>query len=408
LEEGRAWSIKVARPAAHEAEDSVEKGLFKRQTFRDFGPAALALKEPAPVAVVRGRRPGRLRAGVRRHCPRLPGVYGMVDGAGELVYVGKAKCLRARLLSYFRPKSRDPKAGRILECTRRLLWEPGTSEFAALLRELELIRRWQPRFNVQGQPRRHRRVYVCLGRAPAPYAFLAAEPPKSAWACFGPVPGLRRAGEAVRRLNDWFGLRDCPQAQEMVFAEQRQLFSLPRTPGCLRHEIGTCRGPCAAACSQADYAAAVAAARAFLSGRDTSPLDTLEREMRAAAAQLAFERAAALRGRLDSLRWLSRHLERLRQAAGHSFVYPVAGTDGGEAWYLVRQGRVRAALPAPAGGAGESAAALLGAVYAGPVVGGAPALEEVDGVLLVAGWFRRHPEERARTLTPAEALARVR
>jgi excinuclease ABC subunit C len=386
------------------------KGLFKRQAFRGFEPAALALSaDPAPVGGVRGSRPGRLREGVRRAGPRLPGVYGMVDGGGELVYVGKAKCLRARLLSYFRPRSRDPKAGRILECTRRLLWEPGSSEFAALLRELELIRRWQPRFNVQGQPRRHRRVYVCVGRAPAAYAFLAARPPRTAAACFGPVPGLRRAGEAVRRLNDWFGLRDCPQSQEMVFAEQRELFALPRTPGCLRHEIGTCRGPCAAACTEADYATAVAAALDFLAGRTSSPLEILEREMRAAAAALVFERAAALRDRLDSLRWLSRHLERLRQAAAHSFVYPVPGPDGSEGWYLVRQGRVRAALSAPRDAAERRAAALLlEAVYEGPAVAGVPGTEEVDDVLLVAGWFRRHPDERARTLPATEALARCR
>src|SRR5262249_32652426 len=159
----------------------------------------------------------------------------------------------ARLLSYFRPNSRDPKAGRILDQTRVLVWETAPSEFAALLRELELIRRWQPRFNVQGQPRRRRRVYVCLGRRPAPYAFLAPRPASTVLAGFGPVPSGERAREAVRRVNDWYGLRDCPQAQEMVFAEQKELFPVLRAAGCLRHEIGTCLGPCAAACTQAAY-----------------------------------------------------------------------------------------------------------------------------------------------------------
>src|SRR5205823_6722999 len=140
------------------------------------------------------------------------------DAAGELVYVGKAKSLRSRLLSYFRPNSRDPKAGRILEVTRLIAWEPAADEFAALLRELELIRRWQPRFNVQGQPRRWRRAYVCVGRRPAPYVFLAGRPPATAFALFGPVPAGRQAREGVRRVNDWFRLRDCPQAQAMVFA----------------------------------------------------------------------------------------------------------------------------------------------------------------------------------------------
>src|SRR5205809_6003037 len=148
------------------------KGLFQRQTFSGFGPLGLAVDSEAPsLYVVRSRRPARLRARVRTDGPRLPGVYGMVDEGGELIYVGKAKCLRSRLLSYFRPRSRDPKAGRILQHTRKLVWEYVPSEFAALLRELELIRRWRPRFNVQGQPHRQR-TYICLGRQPAPYVFL--------------------------------------------------------------------------------------------------------------------------------------------------------------------------------------------------------------------------------------------
>jgi excinuclease ABC subunit C len=251
-------------------------------------------------------------------------------------------------------------------------------------------------------------VYVCLGRRPAPYAFVAAKPAGTALACYGPLPGRARAREAVRRLNDWFGLRDCPQTQPMVFAEQRELFPLPRTPGCLRHEIGTCLGPCAAACTQADYARTVAAAVDFLEGRDGTPLEVLGRDMSAASAALAFERAAALRDRLEALRWLSDHLDRLRQAARHSFVYPVAGA-GGESWYLLRRGVVRACVPAPGDEAGRRAAvAALAAVYQARDAAGPPGVEEVDGVLLVASWFRRHPAERACVLEPPAALARCR
>src|SRR5262249_22653609 len=150
-----------------------------------------------------------------------PGVYGMVNAIGQLTYVGKAKNLRARLLSYFRPRSRDPKAGRIVHQARELVWETSTSEFAALLRELELIRRWQPRFNVQGQPLRRRRLYVCIGRRPAPYLHLSARPGPRGVACYGPIPASRRARAAVRHLNDLFRLRDCPQSQEMVFADHQ-------------------------------------------------------------------------------------------------------------------------------------------------------------------------------------------
>jgi excinuclease ABC subunit C len=377
------------------------KGLFQHPTFTGFGPCRLwtAAELPA-VFAVRGARPSRLRARVRQHAPRLPGVYGMIDVRGDLIYIGKAKSLRSRLMSYFRPNSRDPKAGRILEHTRVIAWESGPDEFAALLRELELIRRWRPRFNVQGQPRRNRRGYVCVGRKPAPYVFFAARPPATASAVFGPVPAGRTAREAVRRVNDWFRLRDCPQSQEMVFADQQELFPVLLAPGCLRHDIGNCLGPCAAACSRADYAGYVRAAVAFLEGKDSSPLETLERDMTAASAALQYERAAALRDRLDPLRWLSDHLRRVREAARPSFVYPV-----GEVWYLIHGGTVRAALPVPRDDAGRrAAAAVLQDVYSKEIPAGPPTLEEIDGVLLVASWFRRHAAERQRTLESAAAL----
>jgi excinuclease ABC subunit C len=330
----------------------------------------------------------------------------MVTAKGELIYVGKAKSLRTRLLCYFRRRSRDPKAGRIMAHTRRLVWEPAPSEFAALLRELELIRRWQPRFNVQGQPRRRRRTYVCLGRQPAPYVFLSRRPPAGAVACFGPVPSGHEAREAVRWLNDAFQLRDCPQSQPMLFADQGELFPVLRAAGCLRHEIGTCLGPCASACTRRDYGERVRAARAFLDGTDATLLDRLERDMLRASAAQAFERAASLRDRLEVLRWLHERLDRLRQAGeGCSFLYPVAGQEGQDWWYLIRAGLVVRVLAAPRTPE-ERRAALrtAGAVFRPEEASRrVVSCDEVDGLLLVAAWFRRHPEERSR-LIPAETL----
>jgi excinuclease ABC subunit C len=335
----------------------------------------------------------------------------MVNANGVLIYVGKAKSLRSRLLTYFRPGSRDAKAGRILDQTRSLTWEYAPSEFAALLRELELIRRWQPRCNVQGQPRRRRRTYVCLGRRPAAYLFLACRPAASVLASFGPVPAGRQAREAVRRLNDWYGLRDCPQAQEMTFAEQREFFSVLRSAGCLRHEIGTCMGPCLGACSRAEYGEQVRAARAFLEGANRIPLQELERDMASASAELAFERAAAVRDKLEALRWLWEQLARIRRAREqHSFIYPVCGHGEKEIWYLVQRGRVVGAMRPPRTCSEQTQAAQrIEMAFRTEDVWTAPPVNEViDGVLLIASWFRRHPEERARTLEPAAALALCR
>ncbi|HEY1860754.1 MAG TPA: GIY-YIG nuclease family protein [Gemmataceae bacterium] len=381
-------------------------GLFPRKPFTSFGPCGLLPLADAPTSCrVEAGHPGRLRKWVREQAPRRqPGVYGMVNACGELIYVGKAKCLRTRLLGYFRPKSRDPKAGRILQHTRVLVWENVSSEFAALLRELELIQRFRPRFNVHGQPLRRRRTYICIGRPPAPYLFLTSRPTGRASACFGPVPAGDAAREAVRRLNDWFGLRDCPQSQEMAFADQRELFPILRAAGCLRFEIGTCLGPCAGSCTRSAYSERVRAARAFLTGADLTLLDQLKVEMESASASKDFERAALLRDKWQTLSWLRRQIDRWREVREQEpFLYPVRGADNQETWYLIHGGRVVAALLAPSNGKERCVRAeeidktfrKRKKTAAGPV----PA-NEVDSVLLVAAWFRKHPQEAGRRVAP--------
>ncbi|HEV3120108.1 MAG TPA: UvrB/UvrC motif-containing protein [Gemmataceae bacterium] len=380
--------------------------LFQSDAFQGFGPNALDRSEQPPDLVcVSGKRSTALRQRVRKECPRHAGVYGMLSDRDELIYVGKAKCLRSRLLSYFRRHSRDPKAGRILRHTRAIVWEPASSEFAALLRELELIRRWRPRFNVQGQPGRRRPAYVCVGRKPAPYIFLSRFPAKDT-ACFGPVSASWRAREAVRRLNDVFQLRDCPQAQTLLFAEQAELFPVTRTPGCLRYEIHTCLGPCVGACARRDYMSQVRAAQAFLRGDDMALLETMEREMTAASEALAFERAGGLRDKLEAIRWLHERLERLRTARDkQSFVYQVQGDDGGEMWYVIHGGRVVAVFPRPQSRAERrTLAQAIRKTFNKPLENDPVTSEQFDGVLLVAAWFRRHPDEKKRMLSPQAAM----
>jgi excinuclease ABC subunit C len=335
----------------------------------------------------------------------------MIAEDGRIIYIGKAKCLRSRLLSYFRRRGRDPKTGRILSHTKALAWEHASSEFAALLRELELIRRWRPCFNVHGRPGRWLRVYVCLGRKPAPYVFLSHRPAPGATHCFGPIPGGRRARNAARWLNDLFQLRDCPSDVPLVFADQAELFPVIRGAGCLRYEIGTCLGPCTALCSQSAYAHKVRLAEAFLSGQAEGCLGRLEQEMIAAANSQAFERAAALRDKWETLTWLQKHLERMRLAHQRlSFVYSVPGESGKNLWYLIHQGRVACVLPAPRTAEPKRAAAEIIEKQYQPKKSrwSLPGPEAIDQVLLVAAWFHRHPRERARTMEPAQLLSRCR
>jgi excinuclease ABC subunit C len=388
------------------------EGLYSPAPFHDFGRCDFLLHDsPAALVQISAATTARLRTQVRLRSPKHPGVYGMIDAAGELIYVGKARRLRARLLSYFRPRSRGPKAAKILRHTRAVVWEAWGDEFAALLREVELIRRWRPRWNVQGQPLRRRLAFLCLGREPAAYAFLSRKPPKDAVAFFGPMPAGLRAQEAARRLNDAFGLRDCPQAQEMIFPEQGELFPTIRAPGCLRYEIGACLGPCTGLCPRRTYTRQVKAARGFLDGTQRTLLEHLEQQMQTAAGAQQYELAASLRDRWTSLTWLAEHLGRLRQAQETlSFIYPVTGWDNQTIWFLIHGARVVAAVPAPVDArSARTAREAIDAVFGGKKLCHLlTPYEHIDGRWMVMSWFRKRPGELARTLPPDEALRRCK
>jgi excinuclease ABC subunit C len=330
----------------------------------------------------------------------------MYDERGRLVYIGKAKNLRARLLSYFRKRSRQPKAAKIIRHTRVLVWEQIGDEFAALLRELELIRTLRPRFNVQGVPGHRRHHYLCIGRSPAPYVFVTNKPTGKELGIFGPLVVRDYSEAAARRLNDWFKLRDCPQTVPLSFAEQPELFPQQRSPKCMRFELGTCSGPCVAACTRKDYGAAVRAVKAFLQGRDRSILTRLRELMAAAADAFEFEKATAMRDRLEVLEWLDARLTLLRQArTKNSFVYPLAGPDGRTRWYLIHRGQVGAVCcPPTTVTERKQIANLLATTFAGKADPAVLSSGTVDSVLLVVGWFRKHAAEAAKLLKHEEAL----
>ncbi len=381
--------------------------FWAAERFTGFGSDPFAPgRDAGETTTVTGRRKADLRTAVKAACPPVPGVYGMVDAAGRLIYVGKSKRLRARLLSYFSPRVAREKPGHILGETATILWERQPSEFAALLRELYLIRTWRPRWNVKDQPKSRQPSYVCLGRPPAPHLFLANEPPKGAVA-YGPFHGRRGIAEAVAALNQHFRLRDCAGTTPFHFSDQQELFPEPRRPGCLRLDIATCLGPCAGGCTRADYAAAVKQAKAFLDGRDDGPLVALGDAMTRAAVARRFERAAALRDTLAAVESFARRLERLRTARKtFNFVYPVETQEGRELWYLVARGCVAAAVHSPADRRRVGPARrLLEQWQAAGRLDGFPVAVQHPTIGFLSRWFRTRPDELARTIDVETALA---
>lgn len=378
-----------------------------------FGPSRFRADAGVPhYEAATGSSEAKLLEKVRPLLPKLPGVYGMWDARNRVIYVGKAKNLRSRLLSYFRVNSRDPKAGKILRHTRRLIWEPATDEFGAFLRELELIRRFTPRFNVLGQPGRRHFYYLCVGRKPAPYLYITRSPTGKELASYGPLTSRNRAEDAVRRVNDAFGLRDCSNRIPLRFTDQLSLFvqpdeERPVAARCLRYDLGTCLGPCVGGCSSRTYTSRVRALKALLDGRDLGLLLQWEKKMQTAAEQFQYETASAYRDKLQSVQWLLERLAFLRTARrANSFVYAVGVGEEKSVWYCIHQGEVRDVIsPGTTPAERQRQAKHLSKLFAQPAVLAEIDYRCVDSVLLVNAWFKKYPAERQRLLSVEEATA---
>ena len=147
-----------------------------------------------------------MRTEIRERVPDAPGVYGMVDRQRTLIYVGVSQRLRQRLQTYFLKRSLHGKESRISGYARTLVWQPAGHGLTALLRELELIRRFRPKFNVRGKSERAGRGYLFLTSGEAPHFRVDRFPARGAKHSWGPLPSGRGTRAAVERLNYHFQL----------------------------------------------------------------------------------------------------------------------------------------------------------------------------------------------------------
>jgi excinuclease ABC subunit C len=348
----------------------------------------------------------QLRHRVRALAENRPAVYRMTDALGRIIYVGKAKRLRTRLLTYFRAEYPDDKAARILYAASDIAWDYVPSEFAAYLGELRQIRKFRPHFNHRGNVTR-RSVLIKISSDPAPRIYAGAAVARDDARCYGPFRSLGRTLEAVRTLNDLLGLRDCAATMPAVFSGQADLFDQPRQAGCLRHEFGFCAGPCAGFVAEWDYRRRVETAMAFLEGRTLQPIDRIVLAMQEAAGAARFEVAARWREKFEQLEWLLAATSRARSARDLlTFVYRDSGDFGDDRAYLVRQGVVCASFPYPSTPIEHEAfRAVVAEEAAKPAAPAGPLpLDAIDEILLLMSWFRTHPDALRRTTPYSEWL----
>ncbi len=347
-----------------------------------------------------------LREFVRTYAENRPGIYQMLGSDGNPLYVGKSVRVRSRLLSYF-TAAPEEKASKLIREAVRIRWEYVPNEFSALIREMKLIQRWRPRFNVQHKRKRaYAFVKITAERAPRLLPVTRVVADGSTY--FGPFPAVGAVGQTVRELAHVIGLRDCPGNTPIYFGDQLEIFTEGRIPLCMRADLGSCLAPCCGRVTSEDYLARVRMAQRFLEGRSVAPLRDLKAQMEDASGRMDFEYAALLRDRLERLEGFQKQLAAFRgRVESLSFVYRVPGFNGDDRIYVIRRGRIRKELQLPTSRAqrvrtGEVVEQVFSRAERGLV-----ALRPLEAaeILLVARWFRLRPKELDRTTAPRDWLA---
>src|SRR5450755_2461942 len=225
-----------------------------------------------------------------RRLPDKPGVYRMMGDEGEVLYVGKARSLKKRVIQYAQGRFHTQRIANMVDLTRSMEFITTRTETDALLLEINLIKQLKPRFNVllrddksfpeivirrehpAAQLRKHRGAHSIKGDYFGPFA--------SAWA----------VNRTLNTLQKAFLLRSC---SDSVYES--------RTRPCMLHQIRRCSAPCTGLISIEDYQGLVAEAEAFLRGKSRAVMGKMSADMQAASDDLDFERAAQLRDRIRAL-----------------------------------------------------------------------------------------------------------
>ena len=272
-------------PATELVEEDEDQALPEQESAIDLAAGA------GPLAVG--------RAVIARHAklaPSSPGVYRMIDAKGDVLYVGKAKNIRKRIIAYTRPTGYDSRIERMIAATAALEFVSTATETEALLLEANLIKRLRPRFNVLLRDDKSFPYILITADHWAPQILKHRGARTRDGNYYGPFASVWAVNRTITALQRAFLLRSCSDG-----------FFESRTRPCLLYQIKRCSGPCTREIDFAEYGELVREANAFLSGKSQTVKALLATEMEKASTALDFERAAIYRDRLAALSAVQSH-----------------------------------------------------------------------------------------------------
>ena len=242
--------------------------------------------------------------------PHAPGCYLFSEESGTIIYVGKAKDLKKRVTSYFRKKDHDPKTRNLVATIASMDIMVTNTETEALLLENNLIKRHQPKYNIDLKDAK-RFAYIELTREPFPRIGIARRTSRDDAVYFGPFVSAGSRDEIIRVIKRIFLLRSCRK--------------LPKR-ACLRHHMQTCSAPCVRAISEEDYRKSVEKATVLLKGKGSELLADLRKEMADWAGRQEYEKALTLRNQIAAIERLAerQHVERPRQTDEDVIAYTIS------------------------------------------------------------------------------------
>lgn len=248
------------------------------------------IESKAPAGESPFKRGARVIEKALKTLPNSPGVYRMIDAAGQILYVGKAKNLKKRVSSYVKIAGQSSRILRMVSLTRSMEFVSTHTEVEALLLEANLIKNLKPRYNIILRDDKSFPYILITGDHDWPQITKHRGARSGKGEYYGPFASAGAVNETLATFQRLFPLRSCSDSEFQN-----------RTRPCLQYQIKRCSAPCVGLISKEDYLTVVDEARAFLSGKSHQLQENLAARMQEASNVLDFERAAVLRDRLKAM-----------------------------------------------------------------------------------------------------------